>query len=318
MVQSAYKVVRSRWKVLLLHLLLWWLFLAGSVGTIVAGYLALYRWYVPAERISLPVFFNYSSRTPNAKFSLSAVRPGVSYDISLQLLVPDIAGLSERLGNVMVSTKIEGKGVATSKSTRPTLLIYRSWPVRMALLALRLAPVLMGLSREATMHRVFLAEEFSVPEHTELAFEVALDKPDLPLYQATLELVAHFRGLRYVMYYWRWSFTLAVIGSMSLLSVMAASLAVGVSLYLRLAAAPSSHRSSPPLSDFAHTDTSLLNGARRSLSRRSVDSGSLAKTRSSSLWEEAVGREAPTDRTVPDGSVGSDGESGNDGGERDA
>lgn len=223
--------LRRHWRPVLLHFIAWSVATTIALASIVGGYVLFYRWYIPAERTAVPVYFQYDQAMPTYSTTLARVHPSIAYDISLQLTVPDIAGLAESTGNVMVKAQLQS-GNKQSISSRPTLLLYRSQATRMALLILRLAPVLMGIARESSAHRVFLFENgtFSGPT---LEVSLSMDHK-LPLYDATLEMVAHFTGLRYLMYYWRWTFGILVIGALAFLSLLGITGTVAVSLYLRL------------------------------------------------------------------------------------
>lgn len=232
--RSAIGAVRTHWRTIAVHCLLWWLGVLGAIASFVVVYVGFYRWYIPAERLSQPIFLQYDgsdSSYCNSEVKLTA-HSGVTYDVSLQLLIPDLASLSESLGNIMIKTELIS-GDKKEQSSRPTLLIYRSRPVRLALLALRLVPVVLGLTREATAHRVFLLERIALPDN-EVNIKLSLDHR-VPVYEATLEMVAHFTGLRYVMYYWRWAFAIAVIGAASLGAIIILTLALSTSLYLKVA-----------------------------------------------------------------------------------
>ncbi|PJF17538.1 hypothetical protein PSACC_02655 [Paramicrosporidium saccamoebae] len=173
----------------------------------------------------------FDNQRPSCALTLDGLRPGIPYDVSLQLLVPDIAGLSESLGNVMITTKLQCESTIVH-SDRPTLLVYRSWPVRAALLGLRMMPVVLGLAREATSHRVFLMERLVLPAET-VTLELAVGQR-LPVYEATLEMVAHFTGIRYLMYYWRWVFAGTIIGICSFGLILVVTTVLSISLYGRL------------------------------------------------------------------------------------
>lgn len=239
------KIISANMFLIVLHFSAWMLACGFAIGTIVFLYMAFYQAYIPSERLSLPVYFDYGqSPHPGTTFTLPSPSRAIEYDISLQLSVPDQAGLSEHLGNVMLELEIseESTGAVITKVRRPTLLVYRSWPVRAAMLAVRLAPVVLGWANEATTHRIFLLEHFSIPPpppkgsiiNRQLRIRLTIDKPDLPIYEASFDMVAHFRGLRYFMYYWRWSFAVAMVGLLSLLSVLVISFLVLTSLIIRL------------------------------------------------------------------------------------
>ena len=288
--KSAIEIVRTHWRTIAVHCFLWWVGVLGAITLFVVAYVGFYRWYIPAERLAQPVFLQYdgnSLNSCNTEVKLTA-RPGVLYDVSLQLLVPDLAGLSESLGNIMIRTVLIS-GDKREHSSRPTLLIYRSRPVRLALLALRLVPVVLGLTREATEHRVFLLERTAIYAK-DVTIKLSLDHR-VPVYEATLEMVAHFKGLRYAMYYWRWAFAIAVIGAASLGAMVILTLTLGTSLYLKVV---------PPEieSDSETMSSGMINGVHSSPS--STPTKSLSDERPGLRRRCFKGREK--EREVPNGS----------------
>lgn len=90
---------------------------------------------------------------------------------------------------------------------------YRSAPVRLALKAVKLLPLMIGWSAEATSQRIFLSERVALSDSIRL-FSVSIEKATVPLYSATLHINAHFSGLRYLMYYWFVSTATACIAAM--------------------------------------------------------------------------------------------------------
>lgn len=220
-------VLLANWKVIILHGLLWCLLSLLTVLSLAGSYVAVYYWYIPAERIVQPVYFDYTVNRPIASTNI-ALQKDISYDISLNILIPDMAGLSESLGPVVFNTYFDKDG----KTVRPMLVVYRSWPVRFALLLLRMIPVVLGLAHEATPHRVFLREGYqsALGGSTDLTIEMV---GRLPTYSVNLEAVAHFEGLKYLMYYWKWTFAAMLIGTLSLLAIFSITVVLGVSLYVR-------------------------------------------------------------------------------------
>lgn len=220
----------QHWKAISLHCFLWSLLTLTTISSFATAYYCFYNWYIPDERLSQPIYFDYTAPRPEASSQLT-LRPGIVYDLSLNVLVPDVAGLSESLGPVVFSSKFgDGTLAGTTTSVRPLLVVYRSWPVRLALLALRLMPVVLGLTQEATAHRLFLAERFVSTIEGPLKVKVEM-AGRLPTYDVTLEAVAHFTGLRYLMYYWKWTFATIVIGGLSLVMIITFSIVLSLSLY---------------------------------------------------------------------------------------
>lgn len=284
-VKSQLEFIKTNWQTCLFHLSLWTVLCVASFLFICLSYMLFYSWYIPAERISHPVYFHYERDSPSYSIRINNVQPDIPYDISLRLLVPDISGLSESLGNVMISTTVTSPSTSLS-SSRPTLLVYRSWPVRMGLLWLRMIPVVLGLAKEATEHRVFLMEQLTVLE-PEILISLSMGRK-IPLYETTLEMVAHFRGLRYLMYYWKWVTAAVVVGSTSSGVVLLITVILGVSLYRRL-----HPDSGDDQSDSSSTTTTTSND-----SASVINIGSRPRM---SLEQRLRRRRVATDGQVPNG-----------------
>lgn len=269
-------VLLRKWRTIALLALGWFSASAIAIVTVVGSYWALYNWYIPAERLVQPLYFDYTLGKPMASASL-ALQKGLQYDLSLQLLVPDMEGLAESLGPVVFSSSLEGEG---QRSVRPMLPIYHSRLARMALLAVRLIPVVLGVAREATPHRVFLLERFvpTLAGPSNLKVEMA---SRLPTYEVTLEAVAHFEGLRYVMYYWKWTCAGLVIGGLCLGTLLLITAAFGLALYARLSEDPF----------YAHSATSTASSGS---DQRSIGSGTPAPSEiERSLKMEGFGASRP-------------------------
>lgn len=310
--QKIYNKVAIHWRVVTIYLFLWWVLVGMAVSLLAGGYAVFYHWYIPAERILNPVYLQFGhAKGPSASIDIIGARSGVLYDVSLQLFIPDMAGLSEALGNIMISTNLTSGGLELA-SARPTLLAYRSWPVRMTLLAFRLVPVVFGLAQEATLHRIFLLEAVALPE-AKVQIQISLDQK-VPIYAATLELVAHFNGLRYFMYYWRWAFAAAVIGVASSLAIITISIALAVSLYLRIDLAGQQGKEkrklaleSSELSSFSNGH--LVNGTSTSLSSSTKSFPNPATALYPALRRRFISRDESRDLRVPNGSTFSDSDS---------
>lgn len=227
------KLLLRNWRTIALFALGWFFVSAMAIITIVGTYWAFYSWYVPAERLVQPLYFDYTMIRPMASASLS-LQKGLQYDLSLRLLVPDMEGLAESLGPVVFSSTLEPEGV---RSVRPMLPIYHSRLTRLALLVVRLVPVVLGIAREATPHRVFLLERFTPTQANPSNLKVEM-AGRLPTYEVTLEAVAHFEGLRYVMYYWKWTCAGLVIGGLCLGMLFLITVAFGLTLYARISEDP--------------------------------------------------------------------------------
>lgn len=227
------RLLLRNWRTITLFALSWFFVSAMAIVTVVGTYWAFYNWYIPTERLVQPLYFDYTLSKPVASASLS-LRKGLQYDLSLRLLVPDMEGLAESLGPVVFSSTLEAEGV---RSVRPMLPIYHSRLARMALLMVRLVPVVLGIAREATPHRVFLLERFTPAQAGSSSLKVEMASR-LPTYEVTLEAVAHFEGLRYVMYYWKWTCAGLVIGGLCLGLLFFITIALGLALYARISEDP--------------------------------------------------------------------------------
>jgi uncharacterized membrane protein SpoIIM required for sporulation len=87
-------------------------------------------------------------------------------------------------------------------------------------------PFLLGWTEETINQRVSLANSISIPSnYTVDSFMIKISKP-VPLYSATLHLVAHFTGLQYWMYYW--FATSSVVGIFGIWVVFEVGLVIGI------------------------------------------------------------------------------------------
>jgi putative adipose-regulatory protein (seipin) len=106
------------------------------------------------------------------------------------------------------------------------LFRYRSEPVRRVRRMLLMMPFLLGWKEETISQDVSLATNISFPpNHTISSFVVRLSK-SVPLYSATLHLVAHFTGLQYWMYHW--FLTSSIIGTFCIWIAFETGLLVGM------------------------------------------------------------------------------------------
>lgn len=89
-----------------------------------------------------------------------------------------------------------------------------------------MVPFLLGWKEETISQDVFLATNISFPpNHTINSFVIKLSK-SVPLYSATLHLVAHFTGLQYWMYYW--FVTSSIIGTFCIWMAFETGLLIGM------------------------------------------------------------------------------------------
>ena len=180
-------------------------------------YSTFYYLYIPQVSHGNAVHFVYtSSPHPTAATRLlppnggtRLLRPGLPYDLSLVLRVPESPhnlGLGSFMVNVTLHTHGETPsrlGPVLASSARPALLHYRSWLVRTAYRVAYLVPLALRMWDEAQELVVPLLEGY-VDDHPEgplVGAALILSQP-LQVYEAKIFVVAQFSGLRYLMYHW--------------------------------------------------------------------------------------------------------------------
>ena len=183
-------------------------------------YSTFYFLYIPQVSHGNAVHFVYtSSPHPTAATRLlppnggtRLLRPGLPYDLSLVLRVPESPHNLD-LGSFMVNVTLHTHGESPSRlgpvlasSARPALLHYRSWLVRTAYRVAYLVPLALRLWDEAQEIVVPLLEGYvdDAPEGPLVGAALVLSQP-LQVYEAKIFVVAQFSGLRYLMYHWFYS-----------------------------------------------------------------------------------------------------------------
>lgn len=191
-------------------------------------YANFYRIYVPQMKHIFPVYFQFlTTENPEATIILNKpyMKNGVLYDIVLDLKIPDIQGLPEKVGNFMIQLdagiEADQSKTVTFSSSRPSHLKFRSKPVKFFLTLAKIVPLMIGWVEETICQRVFLAESIKDPiqQNSGYISLILTSKSDLPIYEANLLIIAHLTGLRYVMYFW--FFTAAFIGIILLTFIQA-------------------------------------------------------------------------------------------------
>ncbi|GJJ77753.1 seipin [Entomortierella parvispora] len=132
------------------------------------------------------------------------LRGDQAYDISVQLVVPT-SQHNVALGNFMVTVSLLDKhDRVLSTSSRPALLTYESLPVRWMRTLWRAIPLVLLWSKEAQTIKVPVLERFlENSAHPVSQALVQISTGQLQIYKCTLNVDAHFQGLRYFMYYHR-------------------------------------------------------------------------------------------------------------------
>lgn len=201
-------LAKLRW--LLIRLFISSILAASFLGISIGIYLIFYWIYMPVMHYEAPVYFQLSSpgRLPHVNIDFEGqfkLKPGVSYDFLLDMTTPDIPGLSEKLGNFMVSMDILSREDQSPwfSTSRPSVLPYRSQPVRVIKNMVSIAPLLLGWTQEHNKKRIFLAESVKAPAKSALnRLRLSIDTPSVPIYEARVIITAHLKGLRYFMYHW--------------------------------------------------------------------------------------------------------------------
>ncbi|XP_078672452.1 seipin-like isoform X2 [Branchiostoma floridae x Branchiostoma belcheri] len=128
---------------------------------------------------------------------------GQVYEISLDLEMPE-SPVNQNQGMFLIElTFYTVKGEVSYKTARPTMLRYKS-PLLQVLRTLVYSPLLVfGAAEQKQVLSVVLAEEFQEPAHKQtVGVVVEIQTRNIEVYSAVLRVNAHFKGIRYLMFYW--------------------------------------------------------------------------------------------------------------------
>jgi seipin len=195
----------------------------------IVSYLIFYANYIPHIGVTKPVHLNYYYNSNSVKpsgvvnFPSQELITNQPYDVTLHLRLPTSPENLNR-GNFMCFVYIfdtpspnptrrtpnyffaHADAKEVSKKTllwafRPAIMTY-STPLLRTMKTLITAPLLLtGLKKQEEVLKVVMAEATSFSAIPRSAV-VEVD-PDLAVYEARLEFVARFSGLRWFMYSWR-------------------------------------------------------------------------------------------------------------------
>ncbi|XP_078672451.1 seipin-like isoform X1 [Branchiostoma floridae x Branchiostoma belcheri] len=132
---------------------------------------------------------------------------GQVYEISLDLEMPESPvnqNQAHSAGMFLIElTFYTVKGEVSYKTARPTMLRYKS-PLLQVLRTLVYSPLLVfGAAEQKQVLSVVLAEEFQEPAHKQtVGVVVEIQTRNIEVYSAVLRVNAHFKGIRYLMFYW--------------------------------------------------------------------------------------------------------------------
>ncbi|GBC01992.1 hypothetical protein RclHR1_04400015 [Rhizophagus clarus] len=179
------------------------------ISVALVSYLGFYMIYVPKIAHSKPIYLQYHKGdspyaivdfTENGRYD-SFLTADQAYDILIDLDVPS-SDRNVALGNFMVGLELMAKNETVQYSSRPCILTYQSGLFRIIYTFWRLIPLVLGFSKEDQQLKVVMFENMieSVEKPITKAL-ITISSSNLEVYSAQIRLDAHFRGLRYFMYY---------------------------------------------------------------------------------------------------------------------
>lgn len=205
----------------------------------VLSYWLFYQLYVPRRELSVPLNFQYARNAALAQASipidLFGSHHGLFYDAIFDAFVADV----NHQQPLMVTQRVCAGKSCSIVSQSPLIVPYRSF-ITQSIRSLALSvPIFLGFKNESIHIRAFIANHIQLPKsilsecdpNQSLELFVEVENP-LPFENPKLNLVAHFNGLRYVMYHWRFSFSLFIIMSTWSLMVLVVLISEGFRLYL--------------------------------------------------------------------------------------
>lgn len=178
-------------------------------------YVLFYWNYIPKVSHSLPVYFDFPSEGIQKKLPVAVIplklpgsdykvlSSGQLYDISLKMTLPE-SNRNLDLSNFMVELLgQDSQNITINIAKRPALLHHKTPLARYITTLWRIVPLLLGFFPEKQELELPLLENFV--ETGADWFLVRLSNPSVQVYGASLQIDAHFQGLRFFMYYWFFS-----------------------------------------------------------------------------------------------------------------
>jgi len=204
-------------------------FLLSIVSTILmstsnAAWGLFYYNYIPQKDLSGPLYIQYAAGThPRAEYSIKSnvLISQQPYDISIILNMPRTP-TNIAAGNFMLDLTLHGSGSSLHHSRRPAILPYSSKITDLATTFLNLPFYLVGArDLNSIILTIPMFEELqfargrdNIPTHVELEVrtQTAHDlqvgscppQPQLQIYSAEITFHCRFRGLRYLVYNYRY------------------------------------------------------------------------------------------------------------------
>jgi len=223
------------------------LFLFTLVWLSVFLYIAFYYTYVPSVEHAKTVNLQFRECTPEdsetynedvkgvcsfptahvqLSKSFATFMIGQPYEISLVLDVPE-SEVNRQLGMFMVCGELVGRnGIQVAHSCKSSILKYQS-PLLKMITTISLAPMYVsGVLEERQSLNIPLFSSFEEDQNVPVSdMYLEIKTEHLQVYSAKVQIDAHLRGLRYVMYHWPLasaafgvSFNLSVVLFIALLS----------------------------------------------------------------------------------------------------
>ncbi|KAI8050545.1 putative adipose-regulatory protein-domain-containing protein [Syncephalis plumigaleata] len=205
----------------------------AMIGAAVVAYAGFYYFYVPKIAHSAPVYLDFSNNgnpTAHVDFGLTDNRQLLSYDqdydVTIDMFLPN-SDRNYEIGNFMVKVDlVADDGTIVHSSSRPAILKFQSPMLRIASTAARLIFLIVGWTSEAQEINLSLMEGINDSyNHPVSHAVVTLSDPRVMLYSMSMHIRAHFKGLRYLMYYWSVPTGIVFVGTFVLWSLLFAAIA---------------------------------------------------------------------------------------------
>jgi hypothetical protein len=171
---------------LLITVTIFFLLLTITSLTSFGLYLTFYSLVVPNPRILLPIYFDYSTKSPLALVNY-ALQPSSTYDLNVLIEVAD-SPANFALGNFMIQIELD-----ELVSRRPVLINYKSNLLLSMTTLWKLASIFLANGRESQLIKVPLISNY-VQQTPVNEMSIILSTDKLQTYSSYLEVVTHFNG----------------------------------------------------------------------------------------------------------------------------
>ncbi|RKP09328.1 putative adipose-regulatory protein-domain-containing protein [Thamnocephalis sphaerospora] len=209
----------------------------AMIGAAVVAYAGFYYFYVPKVAHSAPVYLQYGQVRGRCSCAVAAAAVMMKrltkllshdqgYDVTMDMYVPN-SDRNYDIGNFMVRVDlVSDDNAIIHSSSRPAILTYQSPLLRLINTVARVFLLVPGWSMEAQALTLRLMEGVSDSYDAPITHAiVTISDARLMVYEANLHLRAHFKGLRYLMYYWSVPTGIVFVGTFVLWSLLFAAIA---------------------------------------------------------------------------------------------